>query len=133
MSVYDKKCFSKLVYSFQSFYSTFLVLRFEKNGSLQQAVSNKILTEKDHFRFCLAAIAAALHELHKMNIIHRDIKMDNIFFDDSGYSVIGDFGVSKILKKEGTIYDGAGTIDHMIIIFISHFFSISSCLNYCFI
>ena len=42
-----------------------------------------------------------LNKLHDCNIIHRDIKAANIFFD-SGYVKIGDLNVAKHLKDQFT-------------------------------
>jgi len=33
--------------------------------------------------------------IHKQNVAHRDIKLDNILLDGHGNIKIGDFGVSK--------------------------------------
>lgn len=50
-----------------------------------------------------------LNEIHMAGLIHRDLKLDNIFIDDKDILKIGDFGVaitSTILKNlskiEGT-------------------------------
>lgn len=59
-------------------------------------------TEKIHpedFRLIGIDLCRALEECHKNNIIHRDIKIDNIFVRD-GHYVLGDFGLSGY--SEGT-------------------------------
>lgn len=45
-------------------------------------------------------ITAALHAAHTINIIHRDIKPDNILFDVDGNAFLADFGAAKRLKSE---------------------------------
>ena len=45
--------------------------------------------------------------LHKMNILHRDLKCANIFISNGLYK-LGDLNVSKILKK-GLAYTQTGT------------------------
>src|SRR5882762_6709395 len=37
----------------------------------------------------------ALHALHGLGIIHRDVKPENVFIDALGHVVLGDFGLSK--------------------------------------
>jgi 5'-AMP-activated protein kinase catalytic alpha subunit len=44
-----------------------------------------------------------------LNILHRDIKLDNIILDSEGAIKIGDFGVSKIIEPGVTMYDQCGT------------------------
>lgn len=44
-------------------------------------------------------VSAGLEYLHKMDIVHRDIKPDNILQNDQGSYVISDFGLSKKLRS----------------------------------
>jgi serine/threonine protein kinase len=37
----------------------------------------------------------ALEEMHKMDIIYRDLKPDNVVFDLEGHALLTDFGLSK--------------------------------------
>src|SRR5213594_1437997 len=54
-------------------------------GSLPPLEIRKILTE----------VARALAYAHKKEIVHRDIKPDNIMFDEHGHAVVTDFGIAK--------------------------------------
>lgn len=56
-------------------------------------------------------ILLSIKEIHKNNIIHRDIKTKNIFLSSNGEIKIGDFGVAINLKnKNDYIYEAVGTL-----------------------
>jgi serine/threonine protein kinase len=38
--------------------------------------------------------------LHEKSIIHRDLKLENIFMTENGQLKIGDLGMAKILAKD---------------------------------
>ena len=52
-------------------------------------------------KFYAAQIALAVGYLHSCNIIHRDLKLENIMLDGDGYLKIIDFGLAKICSKAG--------------------------------
>lgn len=54
-------------------------------------------------------ILKALISCHEKNIIHRDIKDDNIFVSSDGIYKLGDFGVSKALKDKSRAESVKGT------------------------
>ena len=54
-------------------------------------------------------VGNALKDVHKNNMIHRDIKPDNIFIDTEGYYKLGDLGVSKTINATGFTSTRTGT------------------------
>lgn len=54
-------------------------------------------------------VLTALVSCHAQNVIHRDIKDDNIFVSADGAYKLGDFGVSKMLKDRSRAESMKGT------------------------
>ena len=46
-------------------------------------------------RIYCAEILLAIEDLHKRNIIYRDLKPDNVVLDEEGHAMLADFGLSK--------------------------------------
>lgn len=77
----------------------YLVMQFCENGSANSMVGR--MTENDLLHF-LHDVSAGLEYLHDHNIIHQDIKPDNILVDDNCNFLLTDFGISKhIGAKQG--------------------------------
>ena len=72
----------------------YFVYEFCNGGTLDTLLSTKkILPEKEALNY-LAQLLDAFKELNKNNVMHRDLKPDNIFLSD-GMVKLGDFGFCK--------------------------------------
>ncbi|WP_051105795.1 serine/threonine-protein kinase [Parafrankia discariae] len=48
------------------------------------------------------AVSAALSHAHARNVLHRDVKADNILFAADGTVKVGDFGIAKLFEGSAT-------------------------------
>ena len=73
----------------------YFVMRYMAGGSLNQLLAGKGKLTLEETARIVERLASALHHAHKQNIIHRDIKPDNILFDLDDHAYISDFGVAQ--------------------------------------
>ena len=72
----------------------FLVMPYMAGGSLADVlVRDKVVAPGPSATIC-AQVATALDYAHRRGIVHRDIKPDNILFDEDGHALITDFGIA---------------------------------------
>lgn len=77
--------------------STYLVLELCSNGSLMDMVRRRKGLTEPEVRFYSLQISGAIKYMHNKGIIHRDLKMGNIFLDSRMNAKIGDFGLAALV------------------------------------
>jgi serine/threonine-protein kinase len=60
-------------------------------------------------------VARALGAAHERQIVHRDVKPQNVLIDEEGTAKVTDFGIARTMTEEGLTADGRvlGTTDYV--------------------
>eukprot|EP00035_Acanthoeca_spectabilis_P004879 m.107762 g.107762 ORF g.107762 m.107762 type:complete len:1248 (-) comp12772_c0_seq8:122-3865(-) len=78
--------------------AAFIVTEWMEIGSLRRVLSDSQRSLDFDRRAVIAVqIAKGVHHLHKLKIVHRDLKSDNVLLDANMTAKIADFGTSKLL------------------------------------
>lgn len=103
-----------LHYAFQTNSRLHLILDYVNGGEMFTHLNLRERFTEPEVRIFIAEVLLALEHLHKLGIIYRDIKLENILLDKDGHVVLTDFGLSKeILPEEERAYSFCGTIEYM--------------------
>ncbi|PSN71142.1 Pkinase-domain-containing protein [Corynespora cassiicola Philippines] len=77
-----------------------LVLEFMEGGALTDVIDNNPSISEDQIATICSETCKGLDHLHNQNIIHRDIKSDNVLLDARGNVKITDFGFCAKLTEQ---------------------------------
>ncbi|XP_022082688.1 serine/threonine-protein kinase 38-like [Acanthaster planci] len=89
----------KMYYSFQDPHNLYLIMEFLPGGDMMTLLMNKETLSEEATQFYVAETVLAIHSIHKLGFIHRDIKPDNLLLDPKGHIKLSDFGLCTGLKK----------------------------------
>ncbi|QUC21907.1 uncharacterized protein UV8b_06148 [Ustilaginoidea virens] len=101
-----------LRYSFQDIEYIYLVVDLMSGGDLRFHISRKTFTE-EAVRFWIAELGCALRYIHGQNIIHRDVKPDNVLLDSDGHVHLTDFNVASDVVSGRTLISKSGTLAYL--------------------
>ncbi|MDQ3138504.1 MAG: protein kinase, partial [Gemmatimonadota bacterium] len=73
----------------------YFVMKFLRGGSLSTVVQERKKLTPPEIRRLLLEAGGALGYAAQRGIVHRDIKPDNIMFDEFGQCLLTDFGIAK--------------------------------------
>jgi len=75
-------------------HTVYLVMPYLAGGSLAEVITRQRSIAPPTSATVAAQVACALDYAHRHGIVHRDIKPDNILFDEDGNAVVTDFGIA---------------------------------------
>jgi serine/threonine protein kinase len=73
----------------------FFVMKFLRGKPLSALLAARGALPPMEIRQVLTQVGRALAYAHRSGIVHRDIKPDNIMFDEHGVALVTDFGIAK--------------------------------------
>ncbi|KAF1983395.1 Pkinase-domain-containing protein [Aulographum hederae CBS 113979] len=77
-----------------------VVMEFMEGGALTDVIDNNTNISEDQIATVCLETCKGLKHLHEQNIIHRDIKSDNVLLDGRGNVKITDFGFCAKLTEQ---------------------------------
>ncbi|KAJ2502968.1 rim15, signal transduction response regulator [Coemansia sp. RSA 1972] len=86
----------RLLYTFQSRSNLYLVMEYLNGGDCAALLKAIGVLPEDWARHYLAEVVLGIEDLHKRNVVHRDLKPDNLLIDSEGHLKLTDFGLSKL-------------------------------------
>ena len=107
---------SKIDHPFATaFFSTFedqthyyIVMEYASGGSLLQYITQNGRLDEYKARHIFTQLISLLHYLHtQKQIVHRDIKLENIMLDDNGNIRLIDFGLGNEVSSDNNLFKTA--------------------------
>ncbi|KAJ2318094.1 rim15, signal transduction response regulator, partial [Coemansia sp. RSA 2681] len=86
----------RLLYTFQSRTNLYLVMEYLNGGDCAALLKAIGTLSEDWARNYLAEVVLGIEDLHARNVVHRDLKPDNLLIDSEGHLKLTDFGLSKL-------------------------------------
>jgi len=116
ISIMQSCCHPNIIGYFDSFLlinekEVWLVMEYMEYTSLTFILNlydQSIHMDESHMAYCIRETLLGLQYLHNCQIIHRDVKSDNILISTHGAIKITDFGFS-VRSKDGFINDSVGS------------------------
>merc|ERR1719401_1592213 len=86
-----------LLTTFQDEKRLFMLMEYVNGGELFGYLRKEGRLPNDQARLYAGQIILAFGYLHRMPVVYRDLKPENVLFDASGYIKLVDFGLAKVV------------------------------------
>ena len=105
---------TKILEMFENDKYFLIIMEYINGGNLFDFVKKRRKLSEKTAKFLFRQIILGIQHMHNKNIVHRDIKLENILIDLNNNIKICDFGISLILNSLSDIlYDQCGTPMYM--------------------
>jgi serine/threonine protein kinase len=93
----------------------YIVFEYVKGETLKQRIARVGGLDTQEAIAYAIEVARGLSVAHSRNMVHRDIKPQNVLIDEEGRAKLTDFGISRQLEQEGVTATGRvlGTTDYV--------------------
>ena len=91
----------KLYTQFDDEQFVYIILELCTNQTLVEMLRQRKRLSEAEVRYFAIQILLTVHHLHKEGVIHRDLKLGNLFLNDKMHTKLGDFGLATKLESQG--------------------------------
>ncbi|KAG8843658.1 Cell cycle serine/threonine-protein kinase cdc5/MSD2, partial [Tulasnella sp. 330] len=86
---------------FEDEQNVYMTLELCPNGSMMDMLRRRRRFTEPEARLYLVQIIGACHYMHSNQVIHRDLKLGNLFLDRNMNIKVGDFGLAALIETPG--------------------------------
>ena len=104
---------TKILETFETEKYMLIIMEYISGGNLQSFVKKRRKLGEKTAKILFKQIIDGIKYIHSQNIVHRDIKLENILIDLNNNIKICDFGVGKLINQNLILHDQCGTPVYM--------------------
>lgn len=73
---------------------------FVQGGDMYQVMLKNRRLPEYNVKFYIIQVILAVGELHRLNYMHRDLKLENLMIEGDGYLKLIDYGLAAVINKK---------------------------------
>jgi len=93
----------------------YLVFRLLRGGTAHDLLEREGPMDLERASRFVTDVGGALVAAHAAGIVHRDVKPENVLFDEAGNPYLADFGIAAAPQRPDTATDGSDTADYRLV------------------